>query len=80
MFRFARTLELPRLSILSDKEEFAMQLWFKSAEENPNHALCSTVLDNSLLYSPFLFDVWKKKKKKKVNYVKCHILGRKKEN
>lgn len=55
-FRFARTLELPRLYILSDKEEFAMQLWFKSAKENENRALCFTALDNSLLYSPFLQD------------------------
>ena len=81
-FRFARTLELPRLYILSDKERFAIQLWFKSVKENTNHTLCFTALDNSLLYSPFLYDgflLWllKIKHKRVINSVKCYILGKK---
>lgn len=55
-FRFVRTPVLPKFYILSDKEGFAIQLWFKSVKENTNHALCFTALDNSLLYSAFLDD------------------------
>lgn len=81
-FRFAGTLELPRLYILSDKEGFAIQLWFKSVKENTNHALCFTALDNSVLYSPFLYNglfLWllKIKHNREIDSVKCYILGKK---
>lgn len=56
MFRFARTPELTRFYILSDKEGFAMQLRLESVKENKDHALCFAALGNILLYSTALGD------------------------
>lgn len=79
-FRFVRTPVLPKFYILSDKEGFAIQLWFKSVKENTNHALCFTALDNSLLYSAFLDDGFLpliiENKTREINSVNCYIWGK----
>lgn len=56
MLRSARTPDLTKFYILSDKEGFAMELWLESFKENKDHVLCFAALGNILLHSTALGD------------------------